>query len=278
MPRHVKFAFRNPVRCRIIWMTLRLPRLGSNSVNFERDFSLLSMDENPFAQLSRRSSFGGEFDSDPCIHAKRILVVGRAVRKEIAASPQGSEQINVRNWLEKPSQLNRFKVPIEVERLIDNDLVLEQFLSPASPMLAGFRLDGFSAIKHRVNHSPSKDADMGAGNILLEERLTSPAVLYIQVSALQESHKMVTIAEYRLPEVKAWTAMYFDFPRQISTRRITFRLLGDIAAFSDDPAEQDDSEYRVYPWAAGLSLANRIKLYYYAEPYELGKWASLSAV
>ncbi|PIN26034.1 hypothetical protein CDL12_01219 [Handroanthus impetiginosus] len=119
MPRHVKFAFRNPVRCRIIWMTLRLPRLGSNSVNFERDF----------AQLSRRASFGGEFDSDPCIHAKRILLVERAVQ-------------------------------IQVERLIDNDLVLEQFLSPASPMLAGFRFDGFSAIKHRVNHSPSTDADM----------------------------------------------------------------------------------------------------------------------
>lgn len=78
-----------------------------------------------------------------------------------------------------------FQVPIEVERLIDNDLVLEQFLSPASPMLAGFRLDGFSAIKHRVNHSPFTDLDMGGMNCLLEERLTSPAVLYIQVSALQ---------------------------------------------------------------------------------------------
>ena len=89
---------------------------------------------------------------------------------------------------------------------------------------------------------------------------------------------MVTVAEYRLPEVKAGTPMYFDFPRQISTRRITFRLLGDIAAFSDDPSEQDDSEYKPYPWAAGLSLANRVKLYYYADPYELGKWASLSAV
>ncbi|XP_011091527.1 probable phosphoinositide phosphatase SAC9 isoform X2 [Sesamum indicum] len=278
VPRHVKFAFRNPVRCRIIWITLRLPRLVSNSVNFERDFHLLSLDENPFAQPTRRASIGGEFDSEPCIHAKRVLVVGRTVRNEIGVSTQVSDHINVRNWLERAPQLNRFKVPIEVERLIDNDLVLEQFLSPASPMLAGFRLDGFSAIKQRVNHSPSSDIDIGATNCLLEERLTSPAVLYIQVSALQESHNMVTVAEYRLPEVKPGTPMYFDFPRQINTRRVTFRLLGDIAAFSDDPAEQDDSEYRTHPWAAGLSLANRIKLYYYADPYELGKWASLSAV
>ena len=89
---------------------------------------------------------------------------------------------------------------------------------------------------------------------------------------------MVTIAEYRLPEVKAWTPMYFDFPRQINTRRISFRLLGDIAAYADDPAEQDDSEYRARQLASGLSLSGRVKLYYYGDPYELGKWASLSAV
>lgn len=89
---------------------------------------------------------------------------------------------------------------------------------------------------------------------------------------------MVTIAEYRLPETKSGTPMYFDFPRQLQTRRITFRLIGDVAAFIDDPTEQDDAEYRSSPLAAGLSLANRVKLYYYADPYELGKWASLSAV
>lgn len=89
---------------------------------------------------------------------------------------------------------------------------------------------------------------------------------------------MVTIAEYRLPEVKPGTPMYFDFPRQINTRRITFFLLGDVASFTDDPSEQDDSDVRTQPLATGLSLANKIKLYYYADPYELGKWASLSAV
>lgn len=89
---------------------------------------------------------------------------------------------------------------------------------------------------------------------------------------------MVTVAEYRLPEVKAGTAMYFDFPRQISSSKISFRLLGDVAAFADDPAEQDNSDFRSRPIAAGLSLSNRIKLYYYADPYDLGKWAALSAV
>lgn len=89
---------------------------------------------------------------------------------------------------------------------------------------------------------------------------------------------MVTIGEYRLPEARAGTSMYFDFPREIQTRRILFKLLGDVAAFIDDPSEQDESGTRVSPLAVGLSLSNRIKVYYYADPYDLGKWASLTAV
>lgn len=79
-----------------------------------------------------------------------------------------------------------FQVPIEAERLMDNDLVLEQYLSPVSPMLAGFRLDAFNAIKPRVTHSPSSQTQVWDASItLLEDRHISPAVLYIQVSALQ---------------------------------------------------------------------------------------------
>ncbi|KAK3204241.1 hypothetical protein Dsin_018287 [Dipteronia sinensis] len=284
VPRHVKFAFKNPVRCRIIWITLRLQRPGSASVNFEKDFNLLSLDENenenPFAPVNRRASFGGAVESDPCLHAKRILVVGSPVKKMELTSSQSSDQINFRNWLERAPQLGRFKIPIEAERLMDNDLVLEQYLSPASPVLAGFRLDAFSAIKPRVTHSPSSDdTDIWDTSItFLEDRHISPAVLYIQVSVLHETQKMVTIAEYRLPEVKAGTPLYFDFPQGIQSRRICFKLLGDVTAFSDDPAEQDDSGLRAPPVAAGLSLTNRVKLYYYCDPYELGKWASLSAV
>ncbi|XP_022734794.1 probable phosphoinositide phosphatase SAC9 isoform X2 [Durio zibethinus] len=283
LPRHIKFTFRNPVRCRIIWITLRLQRPGSSSVNFDRDFNFLSLDENPFAQDTRRASFGGAVECDPCLHAKRIVVAGSPVKKEIGfTSSQSTDKMNYRNWLDQAPQLNRFKVPIEVERLMDNDLVLEQYLPPSSPMLAGFRLDAFNAIKPRITHSPSSDVDIWDTSItFLENRHISPAVLYIQVSALQEGigSNMVTIAEYRLPEAKPGTAMYFDFPGQIQTRRISFKLLGDVAAFTDEPAaEQDDSGFRAPPVAAGLSLSNRIKLYYYADPYDLGKWASLSAV
>ncbi|KAH9726910.1 putative phosphoinositide phosphatase SAC9 [Citrus sinensis] len=281
LPRHVKFTFKNPVRCRIIWITLRLQRPGSASVNFGKDLSLLSLDEdeNPFAQVDRRASFGGAVENEPCIHAKRILVVGSPVKREGLTTSQSSEQLSIRNWLDRAPQMSRFKVPIEAERLMDYDLVLEQYLPPASPSLAGFRLDAFSAIKPRVTHSPSSDSDIwDKSATFLEDRYISQAVLYLQVSALQEPHNMVTIAEYRLPEARAGTPMYFDFPRPIQSRRVSFKLLGDVTAFADEPSEQDDSGLRAPLVATGLSLSNRIKLYYYCDPYELGKWASLSGV
>ncbi|KAG9135943.1 hypothetical protein Leryth_025787 [Lithospermum erythrorhizon] len=247
-PRHLKFEFKKTVQCRVIWMTLRLQRAGSSSINFENDINLLSLDENPFA-FERRASIGGP-STEPCLHAKRILVTGRTVRQDVEASQQSSEEIKIKTWLERPPQLQRFKVPIEAERLLENELVLEQYMSPGSPMLAGFRLDGFTAIKPRVIHSPLPDVNMLDGDgSFLEDRYIAPAVLYIQVSALQ-----------------------------INSRRIMFRLLGDIAAFSDDPSEADDSDLKSRSLPTGLALSNRIKLYYYSDPYELGKWASLSAV
>lgn len=67
-----------------------------------------------------------------------------------------------------------------------DDLVLEQYLSPTSPPLAGFRLDGFTAIKPRVMHSPSSDSNIhDNSSVFIEERFIYPAVLYLQVSAFQ---------------------------------------------------------------------------------------------
>lgn len=110
VPRHVKFVFRNPVRCRIIWITLRLQRPGSSSFSFE-NLDLLSLDENPFAEANRRASFGGSVQHETCLHAKRILVVGSPVRKEMEpALSQSADQMNMQKWLERAPQLNRFKV------------------------------------------------------------------------------------------------------------------------------------------------------------------------
>ena len=87
------------------------------------------------------------------------------------------------------------QVPVEAERLTGNDLVLEQYLSPVAPGLAGFRLDAFSAIKPRITHSPSPiDVDIWQSSLTnLEDRHISPAVLYLQVSVVQVFRKGTTI-------------------------------------------------------------------------------------
>ncbi|KAK8703510.1 hypothetical protein V6N13_047167 [Hibiscus sabdariffa] len=265
LPRHIKFTFANPVRCRIVQITLSLSleQPGSSSVNSDKDINL-SCDGTSSPQETRSASSGGAMQCGPLLHAKRIVIAGSPVREEMGnGSSENADQTNYINQLKQAPQLSRFKVPVESERLMDHELVLEQHLPPSAPFLAGFQLDAFNTINPRITHSPSSDADIWDTSVtFLEERHISPAVLYIKVSAIQEEKgsSMVTIAEYRLPETKPGTPMYFDFPEQIQTRRICFRLVGDVSAFADDPTEQDVSGFRAPP--AGLSLSNKIKLYH----------------
>lgn len=280
IPRHIMFLFGNPVRCRIIWIVLTLAKTGSSS-NLKEEFDLLSFDENPFAKPRSHDFSVGTVADDACIHAKRLIVFGSSVKRENQdILPQNSEIMKMKSSLVKSPQWGRFRVPIESERLTFYDLVLELYISPTAPGLAGFRLDAFSVIRPRNTHSPSfSDADIWDSSLTgLESRHIAPAILYIHVSAIQEPRNYVNIGEYRLPELKAGTPMYFDFPHLIHASRINFRLLGDVASFRDDVPDQDDPTQRGMPLASGLSLSNRIKLYYYADPYELGKLASLSAV
>lgn len=86
------------------------------------------------------------------------------------------------------------------------------------------------------------------------------------------------VGQYRLPEAKAGTPLYFDFPQQFQANLVVFKLLGDITAFIDDVPDQDSTSFRAQPLASGLSLSSKVKLYYYADPYELGKLSSLSAI
>nr|CAB3498548.1 unnamed protein product [Digitaria exilis] len=171
-------------------------------------------------------------------------------------------------------------IPVEAERLRDNDLVLEQYLLPNSPGIAGFRLDFFNVIRPRVTHSPSSsELDTREFSLTrLEDGYVNQAILCMQVTIVKESGKLV-VEEYRLPEVKANTPLYFDFPDlQQDVRCVIFRLLGDVTAFVDDISELDGLNFRNLPLASGLSLSNKIKLYYYADTYEMGKIGSFSAV
>lgn len=100
---------------------------------------------------------------------------------------------------------------------MDNDLVLEQYLSPASPMIAGFRLEAFSAIKSRVTHSPSSDAQIWDASVtFLEDRHIYPAVLYLQVSVVQVINNLYLVYSFnietfvaRIPSINcfSWTTI-----------------------------------------------------------------------
>lgn len=85
------------------------------------------------------------------------------------------------------------QIQVEIERLVDYDQVLEQYISPGGPALAGFRLDSLAAIKPRVAHSPAL-LEANGGDISLtciEDRHINPPVLFIQVSAVQVIVKLV---------------------------------------------------------------------------------------
>ncbi|XP_042436700.1 probable phosphoinositide phosphatase SAC9 isoform X2 [Zingiber officinale] len=273
IPRHVKFQFRNAVRCRIVWVKLALPHLQPNI----GEYNLFSFDEN--YSLRPSDSFAGNVENTRCIHAKRLLVFGKSVKdqgQDQDLSIQSTEMMKLRSFLDRSPSLSRFRIPIEGERLRDNDLVVEQFLSPISPAIAGFRIDAFNIIRPRVTHSPMNTVD--GYSTLIEDRYIVPTVLYIQAAVVQESRKAVVVGEYRLPEAKAGTPLYFDFPQQFQANLVVFKLFGDITAFVDDVPDQDSTSFRAHPLASGLSLSNKVKLYYYADPYELGKLSSLSAI
>lgn len=110
LPRHVKFSFKNRVRCRIIWIALHLKGSASHGTNLD-DLNLLSLDENPFSL--NHSSVGGSSESESSIHAKKIIIVGSPAGQEVGpGSTQSSEQLKLKNWLDRPPQLNRFKVQV----------------------------------------------------------------------------------------------------------------------------------------------------------------------
>ncbi|XP_078444731.1 putative phosphoinositide phosphatase SAC9 isoform X2 [Wolffia australiana] len=277
-PRHATFNFQSPIRCRILWITFTLQETGSSSVNLERDCSLLSLDDHYPLPLASRSLTRDTGGNDPHIHARRLIVFGKLLKKEQRNDPSnGFGNTSANPWLERLPTQGRFRIPVERERLTGNDLILEQYLSPTTPPLAGFRLDAFNVIKRRITHSPSP-VDMAKWDPFfnfLEDSNICPPVLYIHVSVILGNGVRAKLGEYRLPQAVMGTAMYFDFSRSIQAQVVIFKLSGDVTAFIDEPADQDDFQ----PLASGLALSsNRVRLYYYGDPAQLGKLASLSAI
>jgi hypothetical protein len=98
-----------------------------------------------------------------------------------------------------------FQIPVEAERLRDNDLVLEQYLLPNSPGLAGFRLDFFNVIRPRVTHSPSSSELVLKEFSLthMEDRFINPGILHMQVTLV----KVIRCSLY-----SKYTQLWFGYP------------------------------------------------------------------
>lgn len=114
IPRHVKLQFRNPVRCRIIWLSVSLPQLDSGLTGLEDECNLLSFDDNFCLKPIPSSSFGNDPTSSRCIHAKRLIVFGKPVEKEIeqAISIEAPEVMKMKRLQERAPQLGRFRVSL----------------------------------------------------------------------------------------------------------------------------------------------------------------------
>lgn len=276
-PRSLYFKFKKYENCRILWLKLTLQ--SPSKASLDPKFDLLSLDAS---STNKQRSFGGAV-APPCIHARRIIVVGKHLQQEISdPTPPlayASNKQALRNMLEQPVLSGRFKVQVEAEAYRESDRIMEQTFSASASSIAGFRLDSLYTIKNNLKYIPMKSEDR-LDSVLdsVEGLLISRGSLFLCVSAVQENRPPVHVGYYSLPITQPGTPLYFDFGTPIQARGLTFELLGEITAYSDERTEQSDAAVKEPPMASGLSLANKIKVYRYALTSEMGKWAILSAV
>jgi len=102
-PRHIKFHFPNPIRCRIISIKMTLPHNGSRSTKFSEEFNLLSLDDSSVYE-SKPTNPQNSF-----IHAKRIVVFGSSLRKEVGPDTSGGI-MRMKSYLDGSPPLGRFRV------------------------------------------------------------------------------------------------------------------------------------------------------------------------
>ncbi|KAI5078715.1 hypothetical protein GOP47_0006386 [Adiantum capillus-veneris] len=273
--RALRLQFNNYKKCRILWLKLTLQ--GPLKSSLDSKFDLLNMGTST---VVKQRSFGSDTEP-PCIHARRILVVGKQLQD--IPDPSLTSLVPMkqawRNMLEQPVLTGRFKVQVEAEAYKENDRVVVQAFSPSSPSIAGFRLESLYTIKNTLRFIPAKSkSSLDVILDTVEGLLVNPGSLFVGVSVIQEERPPVHMS-FSVPITQAATPLYFDFGTPIQARELTFELLGDITAFSDEKSEQqNDGPVKELSIASGLSLANKIKVYRYASISEMGKWALLSAV
>lgn len=274
--RALSLKFKKYEHCRILWLKLTLQ--NPSRASLDSKFELMSFGTSSIKQKSH----GGAVEP-PCIHARRIIVVGKHLQEPSDSegpAPTSTKQA-WRTMLEQPVPSGRFKIQPDAEAYKESDRVVEQVFPATAPSIAGFRLDSLYTFKNTLKFIPGRFSTSASDSILdpLEGLLINPGSLFIQVSAVQEDRLRAHVGYFFLPITQAATPLYFDFRTPLQARELTFKLVGDVTAYSDERNEpQNDALIRDPPMASGLSLANKIKVYRYALVSEMGKWGLLSAV
>lgn len=277
VPRHLYFRFKKYEQCRILWLKLTLP--NASKALPDMNFDLLNLASASLSPQKERAFVGQKVS--PCIHSRRILVLGKHIHdvSNLSLSVQTSARLAWKNLMEQPVLSGRFKVQVEAETYRESDRIVEQIFSISAPSIAGFRLDSLYTIKNSLKHAPIQCGDSLDFIVnSIEGLLINHGSLFIHVSAVQDNKPPVQVGYYTIPISQVGTALYFDFERPIQARELTFQLVGDLAAFSDERTEQSDVPLKDPPLANGLSLASKIRAYRYALTSEMGKWALLSSV
>ena len=102
--RFLSFQFSKREQCRILWVKLTLQ--NSSRVSVDSRLDLLSL-----APSSKRNESSGATWAPPCIHARRIIVVGSSLQDKSDLMQNNSVlKQNWRNFLEQPVSYGRLKV------------------------------------------------------------------------------------------------------------------------------------------------------------------------
>jgi hypothetical protein len=266
MLRQLRYKLPAPVQCRLIWFKLTL----SISSPVVPDFLSFDHSSPPLQSVT------------PYIHAKRIMVLGKQLlnNEDVGVNPHASERNALRNMLEMAPRFSRLRVQVE-ERPPGAGGRIVELVALMTSTVAGFRLDAPAAIRYAAKYTMSAFND---GRMLdhalcscIDDLFVNPAILRIRVRAIQDTRQPVPVGEYMIPIARAGMPLYFDFQAPIVVKALTFELLGDVSAFSDE-GDQGDLEGKDSPLALSLSLVNRVRVYRYVSTTELGKWPQLNVV
>eukprot|EP00850_Spirogloea_muscicola_P007483 SM000038S14296 [mRNA] locus=s38:174165:181898:+ [translate_table: standard] len=274
---HIVLDLESPIYCRIV--SLRIEVQTTQISQSPPLLDLLSMDDMP-----PPSPFSIQSGRPPTLTLRRIVLLGVPDFNEFAAlaKKQGSATATYAALLETPPKLVRSRVQVEGERSRAGGRIIEMVIHPLVPEVAGFRLEalscGLSTSPGLAQAAVNKDA--AEAEVLkhaLSDFLLATGPLVVHVSAVQDSRGPLPLGEFAIPVIRPGTSLCFDFSSPTSARLIILEVTGDITGCPDESLLDHGDLGGREATVCGLSLQNKVRLYRYVHPGELGKWGQANA-